>query len=78
MHPKHSKYLKILTPLSIFSLAAGLQLILILVAPGLYPGAHERMVQKHLTAGVATLGLICVLLPVSLLYWITKLDTDER
>jgi len=57
---------------SCISIALGLQLILFLVFPSLYPVIHERIFELNWGCFVALNGSICVSLPVILLYCITR------
>ena len=57
---------------SCISMALGLQLILFLVSPSWYPAVHQRIIDWNWGFFVAMNGLVCVTLPVILLYCITR------
>jgi hypothetical protein len=58
-------------PLCILCFSLGMLLLSFLVFPSWHPEVYERMACRHLQQLVADLGLVCVLLPVTLLYWAT-------
>ena len=61
-------------PLCILSLHLGMLLLFFLTFPWLYPEIHDRIACRNMAPMVAEIGLSCVLLPITLLFWATRDD----
>ncbi len=66
-----------LVPLCIFSLTVGLMLLSYLVFPEISPRAHQNLVERNLAPLAGFFGLLCVLLPVGMLFWATRKENEK-
>jgi len=61
---------------STFSFCLGMLLMSFLGFPEWNPGIHERIIEKDMTNLIAYVGLMCIILPVSLLWYQTVANPD--
>jgi len=61
-----------IVPLCICSLTLGLLLLFFLIFPDYYGEVHERIMRRNFFVVVATLGTLCVSLPIILLFLATR------
>jgi len=69
---------RLLVPTCVCSLTLGLLLLSFLVFPERYPAVHDRMIARRLAPTVLALGILCVSLPITLLYWGVKHENSEN
>lgn len=67
-----------MVPLCIFSLAVGLLLLFYLAFPEIFPRPHQTLMERHLAPVAAFFGILCVLMPVSALYWAIRKEGEKE
>lgn len=75
--PEPLRHPRLIVPLCVLSLSLGLQLQLY-VFTDWYPAIHVRMIDQKLVPVAFSVGVACLALPVTLLLWAIKQDSQAH